>query len=115
MTSLVWSISTLAMLALSIVESISVFDSYMYVQNLRRRDCPRTPTDVTSFLIEYVNNTKTAEALFDDSGYNDIDSNRDDDGETGPEVMDDADDSSDQTPEQPYHVEKLSQVSYDIS
>ena len=86
----------------------------MYVQNLRRRDY-RTPTDVTSFLIEYVNNKKTAEALFDDSGYNDIDNNRDDGGDTGPEVMDDADDCTDQTPEQPYHVQKLSQVRCHIS
>ena len=103
------------MLALSIVESISVFDSYMYVQNLRRRDCPRTPTDVTSFLIEYVDNKKTAEALFDDSGYNDSDNNRDDGGDTGPEVMDDTDDSTEQTTEQPYHVQKLSQVCCHIS
>ena len=86
----------------------------MYVQNLRRRD-NRTPSDVTSFLIEYVNNKKTAEALFDDSGYNDSDNNRDDGGDTGPEVMDDADDSTDQKPEPPYHVEKLSQVCYDVS
>ena len=86
----------------------------MYVQNLRRRD-NRTPSDVTSFLVEYVNNKKTAEALFDDSGYNDSDNNRDDGGDTGPEVMDDTDDSTEQTTEQPYHVQKLSQVCCHIS